>query len=218
MTEPTSSLRQPGISSALGCAASANIPLTHRDHAQTLTFVTGHAQKGGVPDLDWQGLAKPHQTIVVFMGVGTAPVISEKLQEAGLPGKTPVAVIENGTRPDMRVLRGLLAGQRAQNLEIVLTQRVCHHLGAWFDAHGVDRLQVLVIKGSPGLRVFQQLIAVPFQRTNQPFALKRPAALNRISPLVDNAVSRYYLHFFLLNLEQQNIHLNILSFEKKVYW
>ena len=88
----------PGISSALGCAASANIPLTHRDHAQTLTFVTGHAQKGGVPDLDWQGLAKPHQTIVVFMGVGTAPVISEKLQEAGLPGKTPVAVIENGTR------------------------------------------------------------------------------------------------------------------------
>ena len=88
----------PGISSALGCAASANVPLTHRDHAQTLTFVTGHAQKGGVPDLDWAGLAKPHQTVVVFMGVGTAEIISEKLREAGLSGETPVAVIENGTR------------------------------------------------------------------------------------------------------------------------
>ncbi|MCZ4298314.1 siroheme synthase CysG [Henriciella marina] len=88
----------PGISSALGCAANANLPLTHRDHAQTLTFVTGHARKGGVPDLDWQGLAKPNQTVVVFMGVGTSTVISEKLQEAGLSGDTPVAVIENGTR------------------------------------------------------------------------------------------------------------------------
>lgn len=88
----------PGISSAMGCAASANVPLTHRDHAQTLTFVTGHAQKGGVPDLDWEGLAKPHQTVVVFMGVGTSAIISQKLREAGLSGETPVAVIENGTR------------------------------------------------------------------------------------------------------------------------
>jgi uroporphyrin-III C-methyltransferase/precorrin-2 dehydrogenase/sirohydrochlorin ferrochelatase len=90
----------PGVSSALGCAASANVPLTHRDHAQTLTFVTGHAQKGGVPDLDWEGLAKPQQTVVVFMGVGTSAIISQKLCEAGLPGDTPVAVIENGTRPN----------------------------------------------------------------------------------------------------------------------
>ena len=60
--------------------------------------MTGHARKGGVPDLDWQGLAKPNQTVVVFMGVGTSTVISEKLQEAGLSGDTPVAVIENGTR------------------------------------------------------------------------------------------------------------------------
>ena len=88
----------PGISSALGCAASAKLPLTHRDHAQSVTFVTGHAQKGGVPDLDWPGLAKPHQTVVVFMGVGTAAIISEKLQAAGLAPETPVAVIANGTR------------------------------------------------------------------------------------------------------------------------
>ena len=99
----------PGISSALGCAANANIPLTHRDHAQTLTFVTGHARKGGVPDLDWQGLAKPQQTVVVFMGVGTSAIISQKLRDAGLAGDTPVAVIENGTRANERRGFGTLA-------------------------------------------------------------------------------------------------------------
>ncbi|WP_300376645.1 siroheme synthase CysG [Henriciella sp.] len=99
----------PGISSAMGCASGANIPLTHRDHAQTLTFVTGHARRGGVPDLDWQGLAKPHQTVVVFMGVGTSATISEKLQEAGLSGETPVAVIENGTRANEKRAFGELA-------------------------------------------------------------------------------------------------------------
>jgi uroporphyrin-III C-methyltransferase / precorrin-2 dehydrogenase / sirohydrochlorin ferrochelatase len=90
----------PGISSALGCAASAGVPLTHRDHAQTLTFVTGHAKEGGVPDLDWPALARPAQTVVVFMGVDTAPVIAEKLVAAGRAAETPVAIIENGTRAD----------------------------------------------------------------------------------------------------------------------
>ncbi|MEQ9317057.1 MAG: siroheme synthase CysG, partial [Henriciella sp.] len=99
----------PGISSALGCAASAKLPLTHRDHAQSVTFVTGHAKKGGVPDLDWPGLAKPHQTVVVFMGVGTAAIISDKLREAGLPGDTPVAAIENGTRPNEKRAFGQIA-------------------------------------------------------------------------------------------------------------
>ncbi|MCR9196514.1 MAG: siroheme synthase CysG [Hyphomonas sp.] len=99
----------PGISSALGCAASAGLPLTHRDHAQTLTFVTGHAKSGEVPDLDWTALAKPAQTVVVFMGVGTAPTISEKLIHAGRANSTPVAVIENGTRPNEIRVFGTLA-------------------------------------------------------------------------------------------------------------
>ncbi|MFN3911359.1 siroheme synthase CysG [Hyphomonas sp.] len=90
----------PGISSALGCAASAGIPLTHRDHAQTLTFVTGHAKSGGVPDLDWAALARPGQTVVVFMGVDTAAIIAERLIAAGRDAATPIAIIENGTRPD----------------------------------------------------------------------------------------------------------------------
>lgn len=99
----------PGISAALGCAASAGLPLTHRDHAQTLTFVTGHAKSGDVPDLDWQALARPAQTVVVFMGVGTAPKISEHLIHAGRAASTPVAVIENGTRANEIRVFGTLA-------------------------------------------------------------------------------------------------------------
>jgi uroporphyrin-III C-methyltransferase/precorrin-2 dehydrogenase/sirohydrochlorin ferrochelatase len=88
----------PGISSALGCAAAAQIPLTHRDMAQAVTFVTGHAALGKEPDLDWNALARPNQTVVVFMGVGTAGTISARLIAAGRNPATPVAVIENGTR------------------------------------------------------------------------------------------------------------------------
>lgn len=99
----------PGISSALGCAASAGVPLTHRDYAQTLTFVTGHARSGGVPDLDWNALARPAQTVVVFMGVDTAPVIAERLVAAGRDPSTPIAIIENGTRPDEVRVFGELA-------------------------------------------------------------------------------------------------------------
>lgn len=88
----------PGISSALGCAAAAQIPLTHRDVAQAVTFVTGHAALGAEPDLDWTALARPNQTVVVFMGVGTAGTIAARLVAAGRDPATPVAVIENGTR------------------------------------------------------------------------------------------------------------------------
>ncbi len=88
----------PGISSALGCAAAAQIPLTHRDLAQAVTFVAGHAALGKEPDLDWNALARPNQTVVVFMGVGTAGTIAARLIAAGRDPETPVAVIENGTR------------------------------------------------------------------------------------------------------------------------
>jgi uroporphyrin-III C-methyltransferase/precorrin-2 dehydrogenase/sirohydrochlorin ferrochelatase len=99
----------PGISAMLGCAASAGIPLTHRDHAQALTLVTGHAQAGGAPDLDWSALSAPGQTLVVFMGVDTAAVIAQRLMRAGRGADTPVAVIENGTRRNERRLFGRLS-------------------------------------------------------------------------------------------------------------
>ncbi len=90
----------PGISAALGVAANAQIPLTHRDMAQAVTFVTGHAKLGDEPDLDWHALARGNQTVVVYMGVGTAGTIAARLVAAGREASTPVAVIENGTRED----------------------------------------------------------------------------------------------------------------------
>ena len=104
----------PGISSAFGCAASAGLPLTHRDHAQVLTFVTGHAkvtpEGNKVPDLDWPLLASANQTVVVFMGVGTSAQIAKKLIAAGRAPETPVAVIENGTRETEIRVFGVLSG------------------------------------------------------------------------------------------------------------
>jgi uroporphyrin-III C-methyltransferase/precorrin-2 dehydrogenase/sirohydrochlorin ferrochelatase len=98
----------PGVTAALGCAASAGIPVTHRDLAQAVTFVTGHAKDGGDPDLDWALLARANHTLVVYMGVATAAKVAARLTEAGMQGSMPVAVIENGTRPDERILTGTL--------------------------------------------------------------------------------------------------------------
>ena len=98
----------PGISSALGASAAAQIPLTHRDHASIVTFVAGQCK--GLTDQDWSGLAGKGRTLVIFMGIATAAQIAEKLMADGLAPDVPVAVIENATRSAMRVLRGPLAG------------------------------------------------------------------------------------------------------------
>ncbi|WP_370032150.1 uroporphyrinogen-III C-methyltransferase [Qipengyuania mesophila] len=98
----------PGISAANGAAAAAQIALTHREASSIVSFVAGQCQ--GLKDQDWAGLAGKGRTLVIYMGVKTAPQIAEKLIEDGLAPDMPVAVIENGTRPEMRVLRGLLAG------------------------------------------------------------------------------------------------------------
>jgi uroporphyrin-III C-methyltransferase len=97
----------PGISAANGAAAAAQIPLTHRDHASIVSFVAGQCK--GLSDQNWAGLAGAGRTLVIYMGVKTAPQIAEKLMEDGLAPDVPVAVIENGARPQMRVLRGSLA-------------------------------------------------------------------------------------------------------------
>ena len=103
----------PGITAALGCAASTGIPLTHRDHAQTCLFVTGH-RKDGRLDLDWPTLARPRQTVVIYMGLDALPTIAAQLVAHGLPGSTPVALIENGTTDRERRVVGTLATIDAQ--------------------------------------------------------------------------------------------------------
>ncbi|HFK2926187.1 TPA: siroheme synthase CysG [Aeromonas hydrophila] len=97
----------PGITAASGCAAYAGIPLTHRDHAQSVRFVTAHG-KGGTQDLDWPLLAKDKQTLVFYMGLSSCATIREQLLTHGKAGDTPVALIERGTQPSQRVIRGTL--------------------------------------------------------------------------------------------------------------
>lgn len=98
----------PGISAANGAAAAAQIALTHRDASSIVSFVAGQCK--GLADQDWAGLAGKGRTLVIYMGVKTAPQIAEKLMADGLAPDMPVAVIENGARPEMRVLRSSLAG------------------------------------------------------------------------------------------------------------
>ena len=97
----------PGISAANGAAAAAQIALTHRAAASVVSFVAGQCK--GLSEQDWAGLAGKGRTLVIFMGVKTAPQIAEKLMADGLAPDMPLAVIENACRPAMRVLRGPLA-------------------------------------------------------------------------------------------------------------
>lgn len=108
----------PGISAAMGAAAAAGIALTHRDAASIVSFVAGQCK--GLAEQDWAGLAGKGRTLVIYMGLATAAAITEKLIGDGLSPAMPVAVIENATRPTMRVLRGVLAGLD----KIVATERV----------------------------------------------------------------------------------------------
>ncbi len=97
----------PGISAAQGAGAAAQIALTHRDASSVVSFVAGQCK--GLSEQDWAGLAGKGRTLVIYMGVKTAPQIAEKLMADGLAPDVPLAVIENATRPEMRVLRGPLA-------------------------------------------------------------------------------------------------------------
>lgn len=97
----------PGISAALGCAAYAGIPLTHRGLSSSVTFATAKLDGDQAPD--WSTLAQPGQTLVLYMSVGSVAETAERLIEHGIAAKTPVAIVENGTTDQQRVLRGTLA-------------------------------------------------------------------------------------------------------------
>ncbi len=116
----------PGVTAALAAGAAAGAPLTHRGSAQAVTFVTGHAASGEAPDLDWAGLARANQTVVIYMGVATAPAIAAKLIAAGRSASTPALVVENASLPEERrivatlgELPGAVAGLEGPGLLIV---------------------------------------------------------------------------------------------------
>ncbi|MCE9677685.1 uroporphyrinogen-III C-methyltransferase [Shewanella sp. AS1] len=97
----------PGITAASGTAAYAGIPLTHRDHAQGVTFITGHCKLDSRP-MDWQAYANSHNTLVIYMGILNAATISQGLMQAGRGAKTPVAIISKATTADQRTFVGTL--------------------------------------------------------------------------------------------------------------
>ena len=100
----------PGLTSAVAGPGVAGIPVTHRDHASSVTFVTGHEEPTKEESaVDWTALAETGGTIVVLMGVGRLPDYTAALREAGMPPETPVALVERATWPDQQVVTGTLA-------------------------------------------------------------------------------------------------------------
>lgn len=138
----------PGITAASGCAAYAGIPLTHRDHAQSVRFVTGHLKDGSC-ELAWSELVAPSQTLVFYMGLVGLPVICQQLIAHGRAADTPAALVQQGTTVNQRVFTGTLAdlaervaGEQVQAPTLVIVGEVVRlrEKLAWFEgAQNRDR-------------------------------------------------------------------------------
>jgi uroporphyrin-III C-methyltransferase len=107
----------PGLTAAQGASASVGIPLTHRDHACSLVLTTGHLRENRELSMDWSMLARPRQTVVLYMGVNNLPEICRQLIAHGLPGNTPAALVERATLPEERCITGTLADLPALAVE-----------------------------------------------------------------------------------------------------
>ena len=133
----------PGITAASGCASYAGIPLTHRDYSQSVRFLTGHTKDGRVP-LEWDILAREQQTLVFYMGLAGLPLICEQLVSHGMPSNAAVAVVQQGTTQNQKVLVGkldtiaeLVAEHEIQAPTIIIVGEVVnlHKSLSWFSVN-----------------------------------------------------------------------------------
>jgi len=136
----------PGITAATGCAAYAGIPLTHRDHAQSCRFITAHRRAQGL-DVDWPSLAVSNETLVFYMGLSSLAEICAQLVAHGMRPEMPIALVEQGTTVNQRVLTGTLgslpdiverAGARSPSLIVVGEVVRLHRTLSWFRAAATD--------------------------------------------------------------------------------
>lgn len=144
----------PGVTSASGCSTYAGFPLTHRDYAQSVTFVTGHARADGVLALDWRALAAPRHTVVFYMGLANAGLISRELRRHGLPDDHPVALVERGTTPAQRqvsaTLRDMVAVIERERFEpptLIVVGEVVRLAGSLAPAMGEGARASLDVRG-----------------------------------------------------------------------
>jgi uroporphyrin-III C-methyltransferase/precorrin-2 dehydrogenase/sirohydrochlorin ferrochelatase len=139
----------PGITAALGAAASSGLPLTHRRLAQSVTFITGH--EGEAAARDWHYFADPAHTVVFYMGVAQLEAILRRLRSAGAHASHPVAIIERATLPEQRVLRGTLAdiGEVAQRAQVAPPALLV--VGAVAALAGTDDLSALAAPAADAL-------------------------------------------------------------------
>ncbi len=98
----------PGVTAASGCSTYSGIPLTHRDYAQSCIFITAHG-KDGVLELDWEVLLRPNQTVAIYMGLSSLKILSDNFAKHGADPDTPAAIIDNGTRPNQRIVTGTIS-------------------------------------------------------------------------------------------------------------
>lgn len=129
----------PGITAAAGCAAYSGIPLTHRDHAQSVQFITGHLQANG-EEINWACLAQSNHTLVFYMGLQQSGEIQNQLLKHGIDEKTSFAIVENGTQSKQRVITGQLTelstkATTAQSPALIIVGSVTqlHQQLSWFE-------------------------------------------------------------------------------------
>jgi uroporphyrin-III C-methyltransferase / precorrin-2 dehydrogenase / sirohydrochlorin ferrochelatase len=150
----------PGISAANGVSSYAGIPLTHRDYAQSVLFTTGHLKDGTV-NLDWLSLARPHQTVVIYMGLGGLAEICHQLVQHGLSINLPAAVIQQGTTQKQKVITGTLLTLNKKVIEAKLKSPCLIIIGevvklreklAWFSPKNVHESENFVPNPQPTVR------------------------------------------------------------------